>query len=68
MHGSCLYHNHKTQTITVMKKKRRTTELKERVLRNNLMQRFIREIEREEPLDSRTLQTMLITQPASNDR
>jgi len=36
---------------TVKRKKRRRVVLKGRTLRNNLMNRFIHEIEREEPLD-----------------
>ncbi|MDX8341082.1 hypothetical protein SLH46_17925 [Draconibacterium sp. IB214405] len=33
------------------------------IKRNNLMTRFIREIEREEPLEQESLQTMLVYQP-----
>lgn len=49
---------------TTMKRKRKKRDvLKATVLKNNLMNRFIREIEREEPLDSDTLKTMLALQP-----
>lgn len=41
-------------------------ELKERIKKNNLMMRFIREIEKEDVLDVQTLKTMLVFQPIRN--
>ncbi|WP_297097328.1 hypothetical protein [uncultured Draconibacterium sp.] len=38
-------------------------EFRNTIKRNNLMTRFIREIEREEPLEFDTMQTMLVYQP-----
>jgi hypothetical protein len=38
-------------------------DIKNTILKNNLMMRFIREIEREEQLDSQVLETMLAYQP-----
>ncbi len=43
--------------------KRRKQAFKEKILKNNLMNRFIREIEREAPLDKYILQTMLAYKP-----
>ena len=40
-------------------------EFKNAIKRNNLMKRFIREIEREEPLEFDTMQTMLVYQPVT---
>ncbi len=41
-------------------KKRRMTRAKGKILQNNLMKRFVRDIEREELLDSETLKTILM--------
>ena len=48
---------------TTKDRRKRTTRFKDKIMQNNLMQRFIREIEREEPLDIQTLETMLVFQP-----
>ena len=48
---------------TTMKRKRnRIAEIKSAVMQNILMNRFIHEIEREEPLESELLQTMVAFQ------
>ncbi|WP_157493757.1 hypothetical protein [Draconibacterium sediminis] len=38
-------------------------EFRNLIKRNNLMNRFIRDIEREEPLEFDTMQTMMVYQP-----
>nr|WP_321355395.1 hypothetical protein [uncultured Draconibacterium sp.] len=48
---------------TRRRKKRNHKEFKLNIRRNNLMNRFIREIEREEPLEFESLQTMLVYRP-----
>ena len=48
--------------MKVMNRKKRS-ELRKSILENNLMMRFIREIEREEQLDSPIMETMLVYQP-----
>ena len=68
LHRSCLavLQLFKNMVMKKMKlRKKRNTEFKENIMRNNLMQRFIREIEREDALDKRILQTMLAYQPVS---
>ena len=66
MHESCFY-SLKTINLNSMKtrirKKRNRKEFKLNIRRNNLMNRFIREIEREEPLEFESLQTMLVYRP-----
>ncbi len=66
MHESCFY-SLKTINLNSMKtrrrKKRNHKEFKLNIRRNNLMNRFIREIEREEPLEFESLQTMLVYRP-----
>lgn len=66
MHESCFY-SPKTNNLNGMKtgrrKRRNRKEFKLNIRYNNLMNRFIREIEREEPLELDTLQTMLVYQP-----
>lgn len=42
------------------KTRKKTSILKTQIIQNNLMNRFIREIEREEPLNDRTLQSMFV--------
>ncbi len=42
------------------RKKRRSDVFKTTMMRNNLMNRFIHEIEREEPLEREILNTMLV--------
>jgi ribosomal protein L10 len=44
-------------------KRQRISETKLSILKNNLMNRFIREIEREEPLEMDVRNTMLAYQP-----
>ena len=46
-----------------MMKHKRSREFKERIMRNNLMQRFLHDIEREDALDTNTLEMMLAYQP-----
>lgn len=46
--------------------RKRKIEFRQKITKNNLMQRFIREIEREELLDAQTLETMLVFQPVKN--
>lgn len=46
--------------------RKRKIEFRQKIMKNNLMQRFIREIEREELLDEQTLETMLVFQPVKN--
>jgi hypothetical protein len=48
---------------TIKQRKKRNTEFKENIVRNNLMKRFIREIEREDPIDNHILETILAYQP-----
>jgi hypothetical protein len=43
-------------------RKKRITELRERIIKNNMMQRFIREIEREEYLEEHIVQSMMAYQ------
>ena len=45
------------------RKRRKVAEIRSAVRKNNLMKRFIYEIEREEPLDDISLRTMLAYQP-----
>ncbi len=54
-----------TEKIEDMKasKRKNRKEFVNTIKRNNLMNRFIREIEREEPLEFESLQTMLVYQP-----
>ena len=44
------------------RRKAKLAEFKSEVLQNNLMQRFIREIEREEWIDDKYLRSMLVYQ------
>ncbi|WP_319589572.1 hypothetical protein [uncultured Draconibacterium sp.] len=48
---------------TGRRKRKNRKEFKLNIRHNNLMNRFIREIEREEPLEFESLQTMLVYQP-----
>ncbi|WP_321372057.1 hypothetical protein [uncultured Draconibacterium sp.] len=48
---------------TRRRKRKNRKEFKLNIRQNNLMNRFIREIEREEPLEFESLQTMLVYQP-----
>lgn len=57
-----VFANAETNNYNQMKAKVKR-EFREKILKNNIMQRFIREIEREAPLDNYTLQTMLAYQP-----
>jgi len=50
--------------MTTKRKKKKRDIIKAAVLKNYLMNRFIREIERVEPLDSDTLKMMFAFQPA----
>ncbi len=66
MQESCFYPL-KTNNLNSMKtgrrKRKNRKEFKLNIRHNNLMNRFIREIEREEPLEFESLQTMLVYQP-----
>ena len=44
-------------------KQRRISEIKAIIMKKNLMNRFIHEIEREEPLENDLMNTMLAYQP-----
>jgi len=44
-------------------KRNKKNDFKSKILKNNLMLRFIREIEREEHLDTQLMETMLTFQP-----
>lgn len=44
-------------------KKNKKEDFKSQILRNNLMMRFIREIEREENLDNQLIESMLAYNP-----
>jgi hypothetical protein len=46
--------------------RKRKIEFRQKIMKNNLMQRFIREIEREELLDAQTLNTLLVFHPVRN--
>ncbi len=48
---------------TKRNKKRGAKKIKARILQTNLMRRFIRELEREEPLDLQNLHTILAFDP-----
>jgi ribosomal protein L10 len=54
--------NLKAETMT----RKRKIEFRQKIMKNNLMQRFIREIEREELLDAQTLNTLLVFHPVRN--
>lgn len=59
-----LLKTNKYNSMKTRKRKRRNRkEFKLNIRYNNLMNRFIREIEREEPLEFDTMQTMLVYQP-----
>ena len=45
------------------RKRRKVAEIRAAVMQNNLMKRFIYEIEREEPLDDLSLHTILAYEP-----
>ncbi len=66
MHESCFYSlkaNNLNEMKTGRRKRKNRKEFKLNIRHNNLMNRFIREIEREEPLEIESLQTMLVYQP-----
>lgn len=44
-------------------KHKRSKEFKERIMKNNLMKRFLHDIAREDALDTTTLEMMLAYQP-----
>ena len=44
-------------------KHKRSKEFKERIMKNNLMKRFLNDIEREDALDGNSLEMMLAYQP-----
>lgn len=44
-------------------KQKRSKEFRERIMRNNLMKRFLHDIEREDALEANTLEIMLAYQP-----
>lgn len=56
--------NRKAKEIKVSNRENRR-EFENTIKRNNLMKRFIWEIEREEPLEFDTMQTMLVYQPVT---
>jgi hypothetical protein len=62
LHNTCNV-DFKTLKNRIMKaENRKKNDLKNTILKNNLMMRFIRGIEREEQLDSQVLKTMLAYQ------
>lgn len=64
LHNTCIidFQTLKNRIMKAMNRKKRD-DIKNTILKNNLMMRFLREIEREEQLDSQVLETMLAYQP-----
>jgi hypothetical protein len=48
------------------RKSKRMAEFRSRIAENNLLNRFIRDIEREEPMDRELLQTIPVLIPVRN--